>query len=83
MRPSFGIMLGLYFILAMILLMARRVIPFFIEKGVGYPIKINNPIVLDISILVLFIAFALSKLELPTDDYVPMLYQPRVDGRYG
>ncbi len=73
LRPSFGIMFGLYFILAMILLMARRVLPFFIEKGVGYPVKIENPVVLDISIMVLYIAFALSKLELPTDDYVPWL----------
>lgn len=71
--PAFAISFGLYFVLAIILLMARRVIPFFIEKGVGYPVKINNPLVLDISIIVLYIAFALSKLELPTDDYVPWL----------
>lgn len=70
---TFTIALGVYAVLAMVLLMARRVIPFFIEKGVGYPIQINNPLVLDISIMVFFIAFALGKLSLAFAEYVPVL----------
>jgi uncharacterized protein involved in response to NO len=64
LQMSFAISLGVYAVLAMILLMARRVIPFFIEKGVGYPLQIKNWLWLDIAVLSLFFVFALGKLAL-------------------
>ncbi len=52
-----GLMSGLYLIIGLILMLGRRVIPFFIEKGVSYPVKIKNWQWLDISSLVLFFIF--------------------------
>jgi len=57
-----GIYLGFYVVLALIFIMSRRVIPFFIEKGVGYPIKVKNWKWLDISSLVLFLIFCIADL---------------------
>ena len=45
--------------------MARRVVPFFIEKGVGYEVKLNNWLWLDILSIILFSAFAISDLIWP------------------
>jgi len=50
---------GLYLVLALIFVMARRVIPFFIQNGVEYPVKLKNPLWLDISSLVLFVLFVI------------------------
>lgn len=44
-----GLYAGLYLIIAMILLMGRRVIPFFIEKGVDEPVTLTNYRWLDVS----------------------------------
>ncbi len=52
-----GIYGGIYLVLGLILMMARRVVPFFIERGVGYPVTLYNSKVIDISSLVLFIFF--------------------------
>ncbi len=49
-----GLYSGLYIVLALILLLARRVVPFFIEKGVGYPVQLKNRLWLDRSSLFLF-----------------------------
>lgn len=58
-----GSILGLYFafylVLALILTMGRRVIPFFIEKGIGVPFVARNYVWLDRASLVLFLVFAL------------------------
>ena len=54
-----GLYTGLYTILSLILLMGRRVIPFFIEKGVGYPVTVRNFRWVDISSLLLMLAFIL------------------------
>ena len=51
-----GIYSCLYLILALIFVMGRRVIPFFIEKGINHPVKLSNPKWLDISSMVLFVA---------------------------
>jgi len=53
-----GLYSGLYLILLLIFIMARRVIPFFIEKGVDDSIQIQNFKWLDISVLVLFVLYA-------------------------
>ncbi len=48
---------GLYLIIGLILIMGRRVIPFFIEVGVGYPVKLFNSRWLDLSSLALYLGF--------------------------
>jgi len=52
-----GLYAGIYFIIALILLMGRRVIPFFIEKGVDETIQIKNPLWLDNAGIVLMLGF--------------------------
>ena len=51
-------------IIALILIMGRRVIPFFIEKGVKYPVIMFNSKWLDIPIMALFVLFSISELFL-------------------
>jgi uncharacterized protein involved in response to NO len=48
---------GIYLILSLILLMGRRVIPFFIERGVGYPASLRNRPWVDRSNLVVMLVF--------------------------
>ena len=48
---------GLYLVIGLIIIMGRRVIPFFIEVGVGYPVKLFNSKWLDIAIPLLYLAF--------------------------
>lgn len=52
-----GLYSGLYLILSLIFVMGRRVIPFFIERGVDEPVKLTNRKWVDRSSLVLFIGF--------------------------
>jgi uncharacterized protein involved in response to NO len=52
---QWGLYTGLYIVVSLILLMGRRVIPFFIEKGVGYPVEIKNYKWVDLSSLVLML----------------------------
>jgi uncharacterized protein involved in response to NO len=52
-----GLYSGLYLVVALILVMARRVLPFFIEKGVGYSVHLINRRWLDSAGLVLFFLF--------------------------
>ena len=59
-----GIYGGLYLIIALILTMGRRILPLFIQNGVGYQVKLFNSKWLDISILLLFLAFFISELFL-------------------
>lgn len=55
-----GLYSGLYLILALIFVMARRVMPFFIERGVGYPVQLRNRAWVDYSSLVLLLLFWLA-----------------------
>ncbi len=48
---------GIYLITSLILLMGRRVIPFFIERGVGYPTSLRNRLWVDRSNLVVMLVF--------------------------
>jgi uncharacterized protein involved in response to NO len=52
---QWGLYTGLYIIVSLILMMGRRVIPFFIEKGVDYPVAIKNFKWIDNSSLVLML----------------------------
>ncbi|MCF6345817.1 MAG: NnrS family protein [Thiomicrorhabdus sp.] len=63
---AWGIYGGFFIILAIILTMGRRVIPFFIERGVSEKISINNPKWIDHSSLVLFLLLAISEVFLST-----------------
>lgn len=54
-----GIYGGLFMVIAIIMNMGRRVIPFFIERGVSDNIQLKNSKWLDISSLVLFLALAI------------------------
>lgn len=55
-----GLYSGLYLILALIFVMGRRVIPFFIEKGAGEPVQVRNRNWVDITSLLLFVLFWLA-----------------------
>jgi uncharacterized protein involved in response to NO len=56
-----GLYAGFYIILSLVIMMGRRLIPFFIERGVDHPIKILNWKWLDISSLILFAAFCIEE----------------------
>jgi uncharacterized protein involved in response to NO len=51
-----GLYTGVYMIMALVLVMARRVLPFFIEKGLGVP-ALQNHAWLDVASLLLFLVF--------------------------
>jgi uncharacterized protein involved in response to NO len=55
---------ALYLIIGLILTIGRRVIPFFIERGVGYPVTLWNSKPLDISSMLVFLGFFISELFL-------------------
>ena len=57
-----GLYAGLYLMIALIFTMGRRVIPFFIERGVGVSFKANNTRWVDRSSLGLFLLFAITDL---------------------
>ena len=57
-----GLYAGIYLVISLILMIGRRVLPFFIQNGVGYPFAAKNYRWLDISSLVLFVAFVLADL---------------------
>lgn len=52
-----GLYSGLYLVIALILTMSRRLVPFFIERGVGYEVTLRNFKVLDIAGLLMFLLF--------------------------
>ncbi len=61
-----GLYAGFYLVLSVIFTMGRRVIPFFIEKGLGCPFTATNYKWLDITTVVLFAVFVLADLAAPT-----------------
>ncbi len=54
---EWGLYSGVYLLVALMFNMARRVLPFFIERGVGYPVQLTNHAWIDRSNLYLFLAF--------------------------
>lgn len=62
----YGLYSGLYVILALIFIMGRRVIPFFIEKAVDDPIQLKNWKWIDKSHLVIFGLFWLADMIAPS-----------------
>lgn len=63
---SWSLLGGLYLVVGLILTMGRRVIPFFIEKGVSYNVSLPNSKWLDISSMLLFVGFFISELFVPS-----------------
>ncbi len=59
---TIGLYAGFYLVLSIIFTMGRRVIPFFIEKGLGCPFTAKNYKWLDISTVVLFALFVIADL---------------------
>jgi len=55
-----GLFIGLYMILSLILVLSRRVMPMFIERGVGYAVTLKNRFWVDIACFLLFLAFAVA-----------------------
>ncbi len=64
---------GFYLVLALILTMIRRLIPFFIEKGIDQSFQARNNKWVDITSLILFLAFALADLMQPLGQLVAIL----------
>jgi uncharacterized protein involved in response to NO len=60
-----GLYSGVYLVIALVLVLSRRVFPFFIERGAGYPVELKNRLWLDISSLVLFLAFWIAEIIRP------------------
>jgi len=57
---AWGLYSGLYVLLALIYSMARRVLPMFIERGVGYPVKLRNWAWIDRSGIYAFVLFLIA-----------------------
>ena len=60
-----GLYSGVYLILALIFVMSRRVLPFFIERGVDQPVTLTNRAWLDGASLFLFLAFWIADIVEP------------------
>jgi uncharacterized protein involved in response to NO len=60
-----GLTSGVYLVMALIFVMSRRVLPFFIERGVGQPVTLTNRGWLDMASLFLFLAFWLADIIEP------------------
>lgn len=54
-----ALLFAVYMLVSLILTISRRVLPFFIERGIGYPVILRNSMVLDMASMVLIIAFAI------------------------
>jgi len=52
-----GVYLGFYLIISLLFMMSRRLLPFFIERGLGLKTELKNSKFLDVSSLFLFLAF--------------------------
>lgn len=57
MGHYWGLYLGVFVLVALVLTIGRRVTPFFIERGVGYPVTLKNSALKDNACLISFLAF--------------------------
>ena len=60
-----GLYSGVYLLMALIFVMSRRVVPFFVERGPGEAVAVTNRAWLDTASLMLFIAFWLADILQP------------------
>ncbi|GMR08746.1 MAG: NnrS family protein [Gammaproteobacteria bacterium] len=68
-----GLYMALYIIIALILLMSRRVVPFFIERGVGYTVTLRNHRWIDSSSLVLLLIFVILEVFILAPAYAALI----------
>jgi uncharacterized protein involved in response to NO len=68
-----GLYSGLYLLVALIFTLSRRVLPFFIERGVDEKIELYNNKWIDIASLVLFLGFWIAELVRPNGVGVAVL----------
>lgn len=68
-----GLYAGIYLVIALVLVMAGRVVPFFIERGVDYPVQLTTRSWLEVTGLLLFIAFMVAELARPHGAVVALL----------
>jgi uncharacterized protein involved in response to NO len=68
-----GLTSGVYLIMALIFVMSRRVLPFFIERGVDQAVTLTNRVWLDAASLFLFLAFWLADVIKPDSLLVAVL----------
>jgi len=52
---------SIFLVLALVLIMGRRVVPFFIERGVGYPVQLTTPAWLDRIFMPLYFVLYITK----------------------
>jgi len=64
-----GLYGGFYLVISLILIMSRRVVPFFIERGVGENIQLFQSKIIDVLIIISLIVFFLSEVGLNNDFY--------------
>ncbi|MDQ7001222.1 MAG: NnrS family protein [Ghiorsea sp.] len=62
-----GLFSAMYIVLALVLTMGRRVIPFFIERATNDSIKLFNTLWVDIPNIFLFLAFAINEVFIGAD----------------
>jgi uncharacterized protein involved in response to NO len=62
-----GLYSGLYLVISLILILSRRVMPMFIQNGVGYPVTLTNRRWLDIASLILMPIFIVADVFLSID----------------
>jgi uncharacterized protein involved in response to NO len=65
---TWGIYGGLYLVIGLILTLGSRVIPFFIERGVGYEVNLYNPKWITVLGLLIFLVFFISELFLHNEN---------------
>ncbi len=68
-----ALVFSLYMVVSLILTISRRIIPFFVEKGVGYPVTLKNSKVLDLSSLLLLIIFSIVDVFFSQWKIIPVL----------
>jgi len=64
-----GLYGGFYLVISLILIMSRRVVPFFIERGIGENIQLFQSKIIDVLIIISLIVFFLSEVGLNNDFY--------------
>ncbi len=64
-----GLYTGLYITISLIMLMGHRVIPFFIEKGVGHPVKLRDHLWINFVSIVLMLVFLVTEVYYPLPLY--------------
>ena len=68
-----GLYSGVYLVMALIFVMSRRVLPFFVERGLGEGVSVTNRAWLDGGSLLLFVAFWLADILEPDTAVVAVL----------